>query len=135
MKAVSSYKDIQAMDHAIKGTYRHSWLEDTNLLWVDLSIIKISPDTKQGREYVTFKKLFITYGQSSKCINVLQINLPLKSSHSTYLFLAKITSSDSIQQSIQTCESGIPHPQSGSILLFQPFLLCLLDTGHPLSLN
>lgn len=63
MKAVSSYKDIQAMDHVIKGTYRHSWLEDTNLLWVDLSIIKISPDTKQGREYVTFKNLFITYGQ------------------------------------------------------------------------
>lgn len=51
------------MDHAIKGIQRRSWLEDTNLVWVDLSIIKINSDMKQGRDQVTFKNHFITYGQ------------------------------------------------------------------------
>lgn len=36
------------MNHPIKGIQRHFQLEDTNLLWIDLSVIKINPDTKQG---------------------------------------------------------------------------------------
>lgn len=48
------------MDHAIKGIKSHSWLKDTNLLWVDLSIIKINPDAKQGKGYVSFRNPFFT---------------------------------------------------------------------------
>lgn len=64
------------MDHAIKGIQRHSWLKDTNLLWVDLSIIKINPDTKQGRGYVTFRNPFILPKDrnSSKCANALPLD-------------------------------------------------------------
>lgn len=48
------------MDHALKGIKRHSSLKDTNILWADLSIIKINPDTKQGKGYVSFRNSFFT---------------------------------------------------------------------------
>lgn len=48
------------MDHALKGIKTDSWLKDANLLWVDLSIIKINPDTKQGKGYVSFRNSFFT---------------------------------------------------------------------------
>lgn len=63
-----------------------------------------------------------------------QINLLLKISHSSYNSLAKLTLNDSTP-SIQSCKSGIRHPQSGSNLMFQPFFSLLLDRSHPFSLD
>lgn len=41
------------MHHPVVGIKRHSCLEDSNLLWLNLSIIKVNTDTKQGKDYIT----------------------------------------------------------------------------------